>query len=212
MGTYTTNYNLFMPSVGEQGWGDLVNGNFTTIDTTMAGLNTRIGTLETETAAVEERITALEPLSIIQVDGNQTVTFPATIVANEAHFNKLGTIANESDVLGGFYLNWSKVLVSGSGQTSTSLTYTYAQNALCNDVTFTAYANCQGINGHYTRTYVTVNGTIVVDSYATNTNRDVTKSVTVSLKHGDVIVAYYAANTSSTSGNAKASTNGYLTI
>ena len=32
MGTYTTNKELFMPSVGEQGWGDLVNGNFETID------------------------------------------------------------------------------------------------------------------------------------------------------------------------------------
>ena len=32
MGTYTTNKNLFMPSVGETGWGELVNGNFTTID------------------------------------------------------------------------------------------------------------------------------------------------------------------------------------
>ena len=46
MGTYTTNYNLFMPTVGETGWGDLVNGNFTTIDTTMKGLNTRITTIE----------------------------------------------------------------------------------------------------------------------------------------------------------------------
>ena len=33
MGTYTTNKELFMPSVGEQGWGELVNGNFETIDT-----------------------------------------------------------------------------------------------------------------------------------------------------------------------------------
>ena len=33
MGTYTTNKNLFMPSVGETGWGTLVNGNFSTIDT-----------------------------------------------------------------------------------------------------------------------------------------------------------------------------------
>ena len=32
MGTYTTNKNLFMPTVGEQGWGELVNGNFETID------------------------------------------------------------------------------------------------------------------------------------------------------------------------------------
>ena len=33
MGTYTTNKNLFMPTVGEQGWGELVNNNFSTIDT-----------------------------------------------------------------------------------------------------------------------------------------------------------------------------------
>ena len=33
MGTYTTNKELFMPTVGEQGWGELVNGNFSTIDT-----------------------------------------------------------------------------------------------------------------------------------------------------------------------------------
>ena len=32
MGTYTTNKNLFMPTVGETGWGTLVNGNFETID------------------------------------------------------------------------------------------------------------------------------------------------------------------------------------
>ena len=33
MGTYTTNKELFMPTVGEQGWGTLVNGNFEIIDT-----------------------------------------------------------------------------------------------------------------------------------------------------------------------------------
>ena len=88
MGTYTTNYNLFMPTIGEQGWGDLVNGNFETIDTSMKGLDTRmgtadsnitslttrmgtaetiitsntsrIGTLETETDALEKRVTVLE--------------------------------------------------------------------------------------------------------------------------------------------------------
>lgn len=81
MGTYTTNYNLFMPSIGEQGWGTLVNGNFSTIDTTMKGLNTRIGTLETEADNIEERVAALEPLSIIQVDSNKNVTFPGSVTA-----------------------------------------------------------------------------------------------------------------------------------
>ena len=48
MGTYTANYNLYMPSVGEQGWGDLVNENFVTIDSTMGNLNTRLTAVETE--------------------------------------------------------------------------------------------------------------------------------------------------------------------
>ena len=60
MGTYTTNYKLFMPTVGEQGWGELVNGNFTTIDAAMKSLSNDIGTLETETDAVEERVTTIE--------------------------------------------------------------------------------------------------------------------------------------------------------
>ena len=50
MGTYTTNYNLFMPSVGEQGWGELVNGNFTAIDATMKGLDTRLTSCESTDA------------------------------------------------------------------------------------------------------------------------------------------------------------------
>lgn len=60
MGTYTTNYNLFMPTVGEQGWGDLVNNNFSTIDATMKSLSIGIGTLETEANVFDGRITTLE--------------------------------------------------------------------------------------------------------------------------------------------------------
>ena len=56
MGTYTTNYNLYTPTVGETGWGTLVNGNFSTIDTTMKSLSNRITTCESYGA----RITAIE--------------------------------------------------------------------------------------------------------------------------------------------------------
>ena len=48
MGTYTTNYQLYIPSVGETGWGTLVNGNFTTIDSTMKSLSNRITAVENE--------------------------------------------------------------------------------------------------------------------------------------------------------------------
>ena len=83
MGTYTTNYNLFMPSVGEQGWGDLVNGNFTTIDATMKGLNTRVGTLEIETTTLDGRVTNLEA-------GNfETVNVTGTITAEKANLGLL---------------------------------------------------------------------------------------------------------------------------
>ena len=46
MGTYTANYQMYMPTVGENGWGTLINGNFETIDTTMNNFNTRIVSLE----------------------------------------------------------------------------------------------------------------------------------------------------------------------
>ena len=70
MGTYTTNYNLFMPTIGEQGWGELVNGNFTTIDTAMKGLSNSIGSLETEVDVFDGRITAVET----SITGITTVT------------------------------------------------------------------------------------------------------------------------------------------
>ena len=75
MGTYTTNYQLYTPSVGETGWGELVNGNFTTIDTAMKSLSNRIGTLE--------------PLSVIQVDENQNVVFPAKIYSENGIIGKI---------------------------------------------------------------------------------------------------------------------------
>ena len=36
MGTYTTNLNLYKPTVGEQGWGTLVNENFDKIDAALS--------------------------------------------------------------------------------------------------------------------------------------------------------------------------------
>ena len=80
MGTYTTHYNLFMPSVGEQGWGELVNGNFEIIDTTMSGLNTRMGTAETNITSLTTRMGTAEPI----------------ITSNTS---RIGTLETESDAL-----------------------------------------------------------------------------------------------------------------
>ena len=78
MGTYTTHYNLFMPSIGEQGWGELVNNNFSTIDTTMSGLNTRVGTLETDTDTMKEKLDAFS----VDTDGNIVGTFKGNVIGD----------------------------------------------------------------------------------------------------------------------------------
>ena len=73
MGTYTANYNLYMPTVGEQGWGDLMNGNLTTIDTTMKSLSNRI-------TAVENEVNG--NLSCTSVTTSSTITSTGLITAN----------------------------------------------------------------------------------------------------------------------------------
>ena len=90
MGTYTTNYNLFMPSIGEQGWGDLVNGNFATIDTTMKSLSNSVASLDSRLDTVEtygSRITAIEnevngALSCTSITTSGTITSTGKITGN----------------------------------------------------------------------------------------------------------------------------------
>lgn len=71
MGTYTTNKELFMPTVGEQGWGELVNNNFSTIDT------------------------FLKPIAI---SGN-TYTFTGNLVGNQSGGSISATSINNSGTL-----------------------------------------------------------------------------------------------------------------
>ena len=98
MGTYTTNYNLFMPTVGEQGWGDLVNGNFTTIDTTMAGLNTRLTAVESEVngnlscTSVTTSGTITSTGLITANGGIGTKALTATSISNSGNMTNTGTL------------------------------------------------------------------------------------------------------------------------
>lgn len=90
MGTYTTNYNLYMPTIGEQGWGTLVNGNFTTIDTTMAGLNTRLTAVENEvngalsctSVTTSGKVTANGGVGTTSLTTSSTITSTGLITAN----------------------------------------------------------------------------------------------------------------------------------
>lgn len=97
MGTYTANYQLYMPTVGEQGWGDLMNGNLTTIDTTMKGLNTRIGTAETNITSLTSRMGTAE----------------TTIASNKS---RIGTLETEADAFD------SRITTLEAGEFSGSVT------------------------------------------------------------------------------------------
>lgn len=98
MGTYTTNYNLFMPSIGEQGWGDLVNGNFVTIDTIMSGLNTRLTAVETEvngnlsctSVATSSTITSTGKITANGGIGTKALT--TTSISNSGNMTNTGTL------------------------------------------------------------------------------------------------------------------------
>ena len=54
MGTYTPNYNLYMPEVGETGWGQLVSNNFAIIDgmDKIDSITTTFTVLTSSTAAI----------------------------------------------------------------------------------------------------------------------------------------------------------------
>ena len=184
MGTYTINYNLFMPTVGEQGWGDLVNGNFTTIDATMAGLNTRVGTLETDVDTVEEKVTVLEPLSVIQVDENQNVTFPANVnISGDISCNLNCTLNTDTNVIGGLYLNALNVTLL-TATSATSKTLTYKSNPISNTVKFSVQCVDNGSTGNKNSGYVKVNGTNMIST----TSSSLVYSDIITLNHGDTIV------------------------
>lgn len=87
MGTYTTNYQLYMPTVGETGWGTLVNGNFSTIDTTMKGLDTRLTAVESEVNG---------NLSCTSVTTSGKITGNGGIVGSTGTFSKVVTAMNVS--------------------------------------------------------------------------------------------------------------------
>ena len=89
MGTYTANYNLYMPTVGEQGWGEIVNNNFSTIDVAMSGLNTRVGTLETETDDLDSRIDTIESRV-----ANGTSSISTKGLTNSGNLTNTGTITS----------------------------------------------------------------------------------------------------------------------
>ena len=155
MGTYTTNYNLFMPTVGEQGWGELVNGNFTTIDTTMKSLSNRIETLENvNTVSYGQHVTITDDGSnrtISSVSMWETITNWSLCLFNG--------VATNSTISGTVYLKFKsdigasyKVMSISNTGSITLLVNTQSGNNASFDGVVTIPSNTQILQIHSTRT------------------------------------------------------------
>ena len=78
MGTYTPNYNLYMPSIGEQGWGDLVSNNFENLDTNLNDLQNQINTINTQIDTINTNIG----------DGTRILSISSPPIINSENFGK----------------------------------------------------------------------------------------------------------------------------
>ena len=80
MGTYTANKNLYMPTVGDQGWGDLMNTNLSTIDTFLKPI-TVSGSTYTFTGNLVGNQSG-GSVSATSISNSGTSTFTGKITAN----------------------------------------------------------------------------------------------------------------------------------
>lgn len=129
MGTYTANKNLYMPTVGEQGWGTLMNTNLSTIDNflkpiTVSGSTytftgnhvgnqsggsisatsiTNSGTLtNTGTSTFTGKITGNGGIGTTSLTTSSTITSTGQIVANGGVKGKLNVSVTPSSTYNSF--------------------------------------------------------------------------------------------------------------
>ena len=180
MGTYTANYQLYMPTVGEQGWGDLMNGNLTTIDTTMKGLSNRATALENTDTAFNTRITKLEAG---EFDGNISAeTFNGDLVVN--------AVSNVDTGIGLYEVVPSQSSVSVSK--SYNAGETYYSTVITDDIIITDVVIAPKKGFKFASTAVKINCVVTSTNY-------ITGSDDISLYVNDVLIQ--TINTTSGTAN-----------
>lgn len=185
MGTYTANYQLYMPTVGEQGWGELINGNYQTIDTTMKSLSNRLTTCESTDVAYNTRITALEAGEFENVSGN---------------VGDFGTmyIGNQTSNISALFIPANTIVSGKNGATSFTITYTINTSVLFRNPIPLRYW------GRLCSAHTSGDGRVLINLYVNDTHIDtlnsgVTSSYYVyydrtanySFKNNDVIKVEY---------------------
>ena len=194
MGTYTTNYQLYMPTVGETGWGTLVNGNFTTIDTTIKGLNTRLTAVENEVNGA---------LSCTSVTTSGKVTGNGGIVGSTGTFS--GLVSGKNIPYG--ILTPVKIYVSTSPPTQYTYNFTGETIAGYKSVNAGIYYNIGILNN----IAISANSSITLKYLPTNDSNTLGVPLPYS---GDINVAgswgYYVSIQASSGNTVKITNSGGL--
>ena len=202
MGTYTTNYNLFMPTVGETGWGTLVNGNFSTIDTTMKGLDTRLTTVESEvngnlsctSVTTSGKVTANGGVGTTSLTTSSTITSTGQIVANGGMKLANGILYIPHNTTGGVLFFNANADLTMSANQSKSFTFR-VPNGNIRPVATSFTINLKGRIGmtgssNYYGTYtVTENGTTIKSGNITTSSETSLGSFTAKIGNTYVVTA-----------------------
>ena len=192
MGTYTTNYNLFLPSIGEQGWGELVNGNFSTIDAAMKDLGNNIGTLETEINAVEGRVTVLEAgdFETINVVGTINGALYVNASYEDTGIGSYEVVPSSSEISNTVGGNGTRTVSSGD-ITINDMVYTKKKGFEFNMCPAKLSVSVYGYTGLSSGnlTLALYKNNVLVDSNVANANYNRTTSFEAIVSEGDVICA-----------------------
>ena len=93
MGTYTPNYNLYMPSIGEQGWGNLVSNNFEILDTNLNNLQDQINTINTQIDTID---TQIDTINTNIGDGTRILSISSPPIINSENFSNCASYDNNN--------------------------------------------------------------------------------------------------------------------
>ena len=102
MGTYTPNYNLYMPSIGEQGWGNLVSNNFEILDTNLNDLQNHIDTIDTQIDTIN---TQINTINTNIGDGTRILSISTSPIINSENFGKYAFYDKNNVYIAQFYGN-----------------------------------------------------------------------------------------------------------
>ena len=181
MGSYTANYQLYMTAAAEQGWGDLVNGNFETIDSILKTVSNTATSAKTAAENADHKAeAAAKTAQWIQISGKPTyimgltrkdITIPTTSSTTTVNGLNLGEVTIT------FQISITPDATNASG--SAKLTVT------CKDNTYTALSVVAYQNGKISSQ---TSGTLTIPAM------EYIKSITVDIRGNRAVCPFSPAS------------------